>query len=137
MINEDRATVEGFGDEWTRFDNAALSATEHFAVFTQYFASFPWDTLPRDSVGFDAGCGSGRWALLVAERIGTLHCVDASAQALDVARRLLSAKSNCVSIRLRYRNCPSQRVPWISATAWVCCITRLIPNMGCARVLPR
>jgi SAM-dependent methyltransferase len=95
MINEDRATVEGFGDEWARFDNAALSATEHFAVFTQYFASFPWETLPGDSVGFDAGCGSGRWALLVAERVGTLHCVDASAQALDVARRLLSAKSNC------------------------------------------
>jgi methylase of polypeptide subunit release factors len=137
MINEDRATVEGFGDEWTRFDNAALPATEHLAVFSQYFASFPWDTLPGDSVGFDAGCGSGRWALLVAERVGTLHCVDASAQALDVARRLLSAKSNCVFIRLRYLNCRSRLVPWISATAWACCITRLIPNTGCARVLPR
>jgi ubiquinone/menaquinone biosynthesis C-methylase UbiE len=95
MINEDRATVEAFGDEWSRFDNTTLSEGERRAVFAQYFARFPWDALPAGSEGFDAGCGSGRWAALVADRVGRLHCVDASAEALAVARRQLAGKTNC------------------------------------------
>ena len=45
-------------------------------------------------MGFDAGCGSGRWAALVAPRVGHLHCVDASSDALSVARRKLAGLSN-------------------------------------------
>jgi SAM-dependent methyltransferase len=95
MVNEDRATVEGFGDEWSRFDNTTLSQTERAAVFNQYFARFPWSALGADATGFDAGCGSGRWAAVVADRVGRLHCVDASPAALDVARRQLASKANC------------------------------------------
>jgi SAM-dependent methyltransferase len=51
--------------------------------------------LPAGAVGFDAGCGSGRWAQQVAPRVGRLHCVDASAQALEVARRNLADVDNC------------------------------------------
>ena len=64
-------------------------------MFEAYFGIFPWQLLPRDAVGFDAGSGSGRWAAQVAPRVGRLHCVDASAEALEVARRNLSALSNC------------------------------------------
>lgn len=95
MTNQDRATVEGFGDEWARFDNRPVSADERAALFAQYFAGFPWAELPSGAQGFDAGCGSGRWAALVADRVGRLHCVDASATALDVARRTLASASNC------------------------------------------
>lgn len=95
MINEDRATVEGFGEEWSRFDNTTLTAAERSGIFAQYFAHFPWSALPDGAVGFDAGCGSGRWAAVVAPRVGTLHCVDASPAALDVARRQLSGAPNC------------------------------------------
>jgi SAM-dependent methyltransferase len=95
MINEDRATVEGFGEEWSRFDNTTLSESERQAIFAQYFAPFPWASLPAAAAGFDAGCGSGRWASVVAPRVGTLHCVDASPEALKVARRQLAAASNC------------------------------------------
>jgi SAM-dependent methyltransferase len=83
----DEATVEGFGYEWTRFDQSAADPDELAELFRQYFASFPWDALPPDPVGFDLGCGSGRWARLAADRVGTLVGVDASAQALGVARR--------------------------------------------------
>ena len=55
---------------------------------------FPWTALPADATGFDAGCGSGRWAALVAPRVGHLHCIDASAGALGVARRNLAAFAN-------------------------------------------
>ncbi len=38
--------------------------------------SFPWHTLPDEAVGFDLGCGSGRWARFVGRRVGRLFCVD-------------------------------------------------------------
>jgi SAM-dependent methyltransferase len=93
--NLDTATVEGFGAEWSRFDQAALPDDERAQIFEQYFAVFPWDALPEGAVGFDLGCGSGRWAALVAPRVGMLHCVDASPEALDVARRNLLGHANC------------------------------------------
>ena len=93
--NLDVATVEGFGDEWRRFDQSELPEDELRSTFEQYFAVFPWQDLPEGAVGFDLGCGSGRWARLVAPRVGTLHCVDASAEALDVARTTLAAEPNC------------------------------------------
>lgn len=92
--NVDRATVEGFGREWTSFDQRALPEAELRRIFADYFAVFPFATLPPGAVGFDLGCGSGRWARLAAERVGHLHCVDASAAALDVARVMLAARDN-------------------------------------------
>ena len=41
------------------------------------------------------GCGSGRWARLVAPRVGLLHCIDPSC-ALDVARNTLKEHSNII-----------------------------------------
>lgn len=88
-------TVEDFGREWARFDQTALPAGELRGAFERYFAIFPWEVLPPDAVGFDFGCGSGRWARLVAPRVGRLHCVDASGTALAVARRNLAGLGNC------------------------------------------
>lgn len=65
-------------------------------MFEQYFRIFPWNELSEDAKGFDLGCGSGRWARLVAPRVGTLHCIDASAEALQVAKRHLAGLTNCV-----------------------------------------
>jgi SAM-dependent methyltransferase len=87
--------VEGFGDEWTRFDQQPLSEAELEQMFQAYFRIFPWESLGPDSVGFDAGCGSGRWARLVAPRVGRLICIDASAEAIKVAKRNLESQSHC------------------------------------------
>lgn len=87
-------TVEGFGDEWSRFDQAALSEAERLSIFNGYFSIFPWPALPPEAVGFDLGCGSGRWAQLVAPRVGRLHCIDPS-DAIEVARRNLGRLVNC------------------------------------------
>jgi ubiquinone/menaquinone biosynthesis C-methylase UbiE len=92
--NVDRATVSDFGREWQRFDQRSLSPEEMLRMFREYFAVFPWESLPRDATGFDAGCGSGRWAFLVAPRVSHLHCVDASAGALAVARKTLTGHGN-------------------------------------------
>lgn len=93
--NIDRKVVDGFGDEWSRFDQSALEERELREIFDGYFAVFSWSELPAGAEGFDMGCGSGRWARLVAPRVGRLHCVDPSG-ALEVARRNLAGHANCV-----------------------------------------
>lgn len=95
-INQDEGTVAGFGDEWTRFDQSELGPEEVDALFGLYFRVFPWGDLPANAEGFDLGSGSGRWARRVAPRVGRLHCVDASAEALAVAKRNLADHPNCV-----------------------------------------
>lgn len=85
--NADAHTVAGFGAEWSHYDQSDLSTAELDTMFGNYFHIFPWESLPAGAAGFDLGCGSGRWAKLVAPRVGMLHCIDASAEALAVARR--------------------------------------------------
>ena len=92
--NVDWKTVDGFGREWSTFDQTELSEEEARFGFEQYFAPFPWDALPADAEGFDLGCGSGRWAALVAPRVSRLHCIDPAEAALDVCRRRLAGRSN-------------------------------------------
>lgn len=91
--NLDIETVKGFGDEWTRFDQSTVPEAERQDLFDSYFRIFPWDSLPENAVGFDAGCGSGRWAMLVAPRVAHLHCADPSS-AIDVATRNLKSLNN-------------------------------------------
>ncbi len=93
--NIDETVVSGFGSEWTRFDHSDISPGQLVGIFEQYFRLFPWDSLPENAVGFDLGCGTGRWARFVAPRVGTLHCVEPSA-ALTVARKNLQPFDNCV-----------------------------------------
>lgn len=94
MKNIDKSVVDGFGDEWSRFDQSALPKDEQLQIFNDYFSVFPWQALPPNAVGFDAGCGSGRWAELCAPRVGLLNAIDASNDALAVARKKLSAMAN-------------------------------------------
>lgn len=103
--NIDQNVVEGFGDEWSRFDQSELSSSELEAMFDNYFSIFPWESLPADPVGFDLGCGSGRWAKLVAPRVGKLHLIDPS-EALEVARKNLADADNCEFHRADVDNIP-------------------------------
>lgn len=110
--NIDRKTVEGFGEEWAAYDQTALGGDEYAALFDAYFHLFPFDRLPAGSVGFDLGCGSGRWAAGVADKVGTLHCIDPAAQALAVARRRLGDKAN-----VRFHLASSNTIPLDDASA--------------------
>jgi len=91
--NLDADTVKSFGDEWSRFDQEKLSEEEAGKIFDEYFAVFPWQRLPKNPIGFDMGCGSGRWARLMAPRVGQLHCIDPSS-ALEIARKTLAHCKN-------------------------------------------
>ena len=100
--NIDENVVTGFGSEWSRFDQSGLTSDDHKDMFESYFHIFPWGGLTSRSVGADIGCGSGRWASLVAPRVGHLHLVDPSQDALNVAVKNLAHCRNvsyhCLSV---------------------------------------
>jgi len=96
MRNIDPEVAAGFGKEWSTFRQGSeeLSKADREAIFQSYFHIFPWNELPPDPVGMDVGCGSGRWSVMVAPRVGYLHLLDASADALAVARANLAGAEN-------------------------------------------
>lgn len=139
MQNQDEKVIKGFGEEWSNFDQSPGAISSDLEnEFRQYFSEFPWAKLPGNSVGFDAGCGSGRWAKLVAPRVGVLHCCDPSAAALDVAKRNLSSNSNC-----QFHLAGVDNMPFESATmdfGYSLGVLHHIPDTGagleaCARLL--
>jgi ubiquinone/menaquinone biosynthesis C-methylase UbiE len=87
-------TIEGFGEEWSHFDQTGMAENELIEEFNRYFSVFPWGELSANAVGFDLGCGSGRWAKVMAERVGKLYCIDASPEALEVAKKKLRHLDN-------------------------------------------
>lgn len=94
--NVDPDVAAGFGHEWSTFRQSddAFSAEDRAAIFDSYFHIFPWDSLPPTATGMDVGCGSGRWSVMVAPRVGHLHLLDVSADALNVARENLAGAKN-------------------------------------------
>lgn len=84
--NLGKKVIDDFGNEWSQFDQSELEEGELKDNFLQYFNIFPLDELDKSKEGFDLGCGSGRWAKLIAPKIKTLNCIDPSEKALEIAR---------------------------------------------------
>lgn len=94
QTNMDSKTVNGFGQEWSAYDQTQLSRQELEDIFADYFKLFPFEVLNKESVGVDFGCGSGRWAKLMAPRVGKLYCLEPSDDALLVAKSNLKEQKN-------------------------------------------
>ena len=94
MKNQDDIVVSDFGEEWGKFKQDKLTNSDHVDQFNSYFHIFPWHMISKNMVGADIGCGSGRWASLVAPKVGHLHLVDPSKQALEVAKNNLKELEN-------------------------------------------
>lgn len=84
--NLGKKVIDDFGNEWSQFDQSELEERELKDNFLQYFNIFPLDELDKSKEGFDLGCGSGRWAKLIAPKIKILNCIDPSEKALQIAR---------------------------------------------------
>jgi SAM-dependent methyltransferase len=93
--NFDIKTIKSFGEEWTKFNQSKMSLSESQKAFDEYFSIFPWHILPNESVGFDMGCGSGRWAKFVAPKVHQLHCIDPSI-AIGIAKENLINFNNII-----------------------------------------
>ena len=95
MKNIDQKTVTSFGKEWKNF-NYNFSNKELFKIFENYFDIFPKKYLNKNSIGFDMGCGTGRWANFLANQVKRIYCIDPSKDALNVAKKNLSMHDNCI-----------------------------------------
>lgn len=94
LKNFDSKTIASFGDEWRTHHQQDIAQEELQSIFHDYFDIFPWPDLPSTAIGFDMGCGSGRWAKFVAPHVDSLICIDASDAALDVAKNNLAGHKN-------------------------------------------
>ena len=98
MKNIDKKVVDDFGEEWNQYSQNTSSKTisdnDLESAWNQYFNIFPFDDLKEDAQGFDMGCGSGRWAQFVADKVHKLNCIDPSEKALNVAKKNLSKFTN-------------------------------------------
>lgn len=95
--NLDLKVARGFGREWSTFrqDKTNLPQEQRTKIFDSYFRIFPWHLLPAGGgVGIDVGCGTGRWSMNVAPLVEHLHLLDASPEALAVAKENLSLARN-------------------------------------------
>ena len=92
--NRDPKTVAAFSNQWSRFEGMKRDPKEVRALFDRFFSLFPWDKLPKDPVGFEMGCGTGRFAQFVAPKVKTLTCVDAAPDAIRVAKETLKDFDN-------------------------------------------
>jgi len=104
--NIDKTVVKEFGMEWSKFDQDGVSNSELQDIFNDYFFVFPWGDLPDNSEGFDLGSGSGRWAQFVAPKVGKLHCIEPSNNALEVSKKKLSKFDNCIFHNAGVSNIP-------------------------------
>ena len=104
MSNIDKKVIEEFGEEWTKFDYSRIDVKKLNENFNQYFSIFPWDKLPKNAVGFDMGCGTGRWAQFVAPKVKTLNCIEPS-DAINVAKKNLIKNKNIAFFRETTENC--------------------------------
>lgn len=98
--NLDPATVEHFGQEWSRFTQQKTGWGDHqlSSAFEEYFAPLPRDVLHRHALVGDLGAGSGRWAAFVAPMVARLYVVEPSRAAMAVARNTLADHPNIVYV---------------------------------------
>lgn len=92
-MNKDEKVIEEFGDEWIKYNYVNVDKEKLFESYQQYFDVFPWGLISKDSVGFDMGCGSGRWAQFVAPNVKMLNCIEPS-KAIEVAKQNLKTFTN-------------------------------------------
>src|SRR5580692_4178123 len=102
--NLDASTVEGFGKEWGKFTQRALSAAERQQLFAKYFSLIYWSKKPKRVL--DMGCGSGRWDVLVAPLVAELVAADASREALEIA------KGNVPASNVSFVECSPDTLPF-------------------------
>ena len=95
MTNKNQKVIDDFGKEWKTYNQNNLNKEELSVLFNNYFGIFPFEKIGKNSIGFDMGCGSGRWAKLIAPKVKTLNCIEPSKIAIGEAKQNLIKFTNC------------------------------------------
>ena len=87
--NQSENVIKDFGLEWEEYNQIDLDRQELLDLFGKYFSIFPFKKISKKSVGFDMGCGSGRWAQIIAPKVKVLNCIEPSKKAIEQAKKNL------------------------------------------------
>ncbi len=93
-MNSDSNVIKSFGYEWEKYNQSSLLKDELAKTFEEYFHIFPQHLLNKESIGFDMGSGSGRWAYFVSEKVKRLTVIEPSKRALNASKELLKDRNN-------------------------------------------
>ncbi len=104
-----KKVIKDFGDEWDKFKQDELTPEQLEYQFNWYFDIVDWSRIPKDAKCFDMGCGSGRWAKMVAKKVGELTCIDGSSKALEIAKYNLKDLNNCKFNVASFGNIPLEQ----------------------------
>jgi SAM-dependent methyltransferase len=88
MKDLEKNVIKDFGEEWKFFSHKFPDEKIQKNNFNQYFCNFPFKILNKKSIGFDAGCGTGRWANYILKKGFKLNCIEPS-EAIKIAKKNL------------------------------------------------
>ncbi len=74
--NIDPDVVQGFGEEWLKFQNYSAKEIESWAV--NYFDILNDSIINKNTYALDIGCGTGRWTKYLSHKIGFIEAIDPS-----------------------------------------------------------
>jgi len=103
-VNIDVEVVSDFGDEWVKF--SSFDKKDINIVGDAYFSLLKDVALDSNSLVLDVGCGTGRWAYYLSDKVGFIEAIDPS-KAVISAAKLLSTKSNT-----RITQCDLENIPF-------------------------
>ena len=93
--NQSENVIKDFGLEWEEYNQIDLDRQELLDLFGNIFQFSPSKKISKKSVGFDMGCGSGRWAQIIAPKVKVLNCIEPSKKAIEQAKKNLQKYKNC------------------------------------------
>jgi len=103
---KEQKTIHDFGKEWQEY-NFYNKEDHNKQIFLDYFDIVPKKYLSETNIVADIGCGSGRWAKLIAPKVKTLYLIDASNKAISVAKKNLCNFGN-----VKYFNVDAINLPF-------------------------
>lgn len=87
-------TIKSFGDEWDLFDHSNIEIRDLMDSYNRNFYLLEEYGINKNLIGFDMGCGTGRWAKFISPQVKKLYCIDPSEKALNKAKENLNSCKN-------------------------------------------
>ena len=104
LANKDDIVIADFGEEWEKFSE--FSESDLTTVGISYFSLLQKTNISKTSCALDIGCGTGRWAYYLSDKVKFIEAIDPS-KAVYTAGKMLSTRDN-----VRVSQCDLDNIPF-------------------------